>query len=149
MATTLTGTQVESCESLSSGVWTAPPTLQVLSDPEQRISDSRCYSTAQVAGFIDTQMAGLRQFVAEQFLLRQRVLAVAFQFEEDVLHVWTILDEWDAAEAEAIYSLELSLMDRFGGALFDFYVIPAEGRSISALVDEQSAFVIKRDSAHR
>ena len=103
--------------------------------------------SSEVALRIDSQASGLREFVAKGFLGVPDAVAVAFQYGEDVLHVWTLVSQWADAEVEKIYALELDIMDRFEGQRFDFYVVLLADRPIESFLRDEGVYVIRRDDA--
>ena len=104
-------------------------------------------SSEQVALRIDSQTSGLREFVAKRFLEVPDAEAVAFQYGEDALHVWTLVSRWADAEVEKIYALELDIMDRFEGQRFDFYVVLLADRPIESFLRDEGVYVIRRADA--
>ena len=122
-------------------IWSDLP----LEQEEVRLSLTDHITQSQVAHLIDSKASGLQRFVADRFFEIANVTAVAFQYDEGVLHVWTIVELWDEAAAKHIYALELQIMDQFSGMLFDFYMIPKNKRPIESLLNKVSAHILYRE----
>jgi len=57
------------------------------------------------------------------------VEAVFAAFEDSkVLHVWSVVPEYDRAVYRAIYAKEKQIIDHFDDVDFDFNIIPSDGR---------------------
>ena len=74
-----------------------------------------------------------------------QVIAICSRKEDNVIHVWTIIEAPDKVLENQIYAEEMKLMEHFPDILFDFHVIYLSGTDLSVVLPTDSEIVYMRD----
>ncbi len=56
--------------------------------------------------------------------------------ENRVLHVWTIVPQYDRCIYKSVYAREKEIIKKFDGLAFDFNVVPSNGRDPRSLITD-------------
>jgi hypothetical protein len=77
-----------------------------------------------------------RHFIAFLIATVPEVESVFTQAQDDFLHVYTVVDAFDASVRKKIYEMELQIIDNFEMCDFDFQIVSRVGKPLSDLFND-------------
>lgn len=80
---------------------------------------------------IVSKQYSLKEFLCMELSIVPEVEKVYATRQGDVMHIYTVVDKFDASVREKIYDREVEIIDEFSYLDFDFNVISRRGRKLS------------------
>lgn len=74
-----------------------------------------------------------------------QVNAICSRQEDNVIHIWTIIEAPDKAVEHQVYAAEMKLMESFAEIAFDFHAIFRSGRDLPAILPTDSEIIYTRE----
>lgn len=93
---------------------------------------------------MSTSTLSMREFIAHELALVKEVEAILTARQGNELHVWTVVNEFDAAVRAKVYEREKSIIDEFANIHFDFNILSRRNRPFDEVVHDSSLEVTYR-----
>jgi hypothetical protein len=109
---------------------------------EQNIVVFNFYKIKQ--NVIDTKGYNLESFISRKLAENAAVEYVFTSKEQNILHVWIVINKLDREARDKIYDIEYSILEKFRDNCFDFHVICRDDRYINDLFPSKAIMIYRR-----